>query len=67
MCVPILRVNNTDKTVPASLQQDDKGRQFRLQMIILLQGTMGHSQDQHLFDREGLMSQTKCFNWTNEK
>ena len=53
--------------MPASLQQDDKDRQFRLQMIILLEGTMGHSQDQHLFDREGLMSQTKCFNWTNEK
>ena len=39
MCVYPLRVNNTDKTVPASLQQDDKGRQFRLQMIILLEGT----------------------------
>ena len=61
MCVPILRVNNTDKTVPASLQQDDKGRQFRVQMIILREWTMGYSQDQHLFDREGLISQTKCF------
>ena len=39
MCGYPLRVNNTDKTVPASLQQDDKGRQFRLQMIILLEGT----------------------------
>ena len=67
MCVYPLRVNNTDKIVPASLQQDDKGRQFRLQMIILLEGTMSYSQNQHLFDLEGLISQTKCLNWRNEK
>ena len=39
-----LRVNNTNKTVPVSLEQYDKGRQFRFQMtaemIISLEGTM---------------------------
>ena len=39
-CVYSLRVNNSNKTVPVSLQQYDKGRQFRLQMIISLEGTM---------------------------